>query len=708
MTAVDCVTCHQSAVNDWQQSDHAKAMDLANEKTILGNFNNVTTKHFSQQARFYIQDELFKIDLTEGDKLTTYTVNYTFGHYPLQQYLVPAQGGRFQVFPFAWDSRQESQGGQRWYPNYANEDIKSNDRLHWQQPLQNWNGMCADCHSDGLKRNYSIAENSFETKWDNINVGCQSCHGKMDDHTQVNVQTSSSLIDSPQQHQQVLNWLIKPGEKVAKLRDQQGKLATKQEKRDKGKFMDTCFSCHSLRSPLTDGIQPEQEFLNQFSPSLLSQPFYHSDGQIKEEVYVYGSFLQSKMFAEGVTCLNCHNKHTMKVKTQSNGLCLQCHSSEVYQQEKHTQHPLTSSGGQCVNCHMPETTYMSVDARRDHSFRIPRPDLSAIYNTPNACINCHQDQDNLWAVSHLEKWHGKSKILSDGEQLFIELQHQGGLPLDLHFKLINDLSLNEIKRASAIMLLPNSTAKLSDSQVQSWIASDEPLIRLAMAKVGHLLPLNERIKHYKSLLNDQYKAIRIASATHLVNLGLEQSVIFKNAFDELVFANEVSSWRGEGNLNQSLIHLNKGQTTQTISALNKSISVDPYFDVPYVNLADVYKNLNDNKNEKSTLDKGLTFNPKSANLHYSYGMYLIRLGDKKSSINSFASAIRYDNTNPQFAYLYILALDSVGNTQKAIRELKLIIKRYNYNRQLLQLGLGFAQKQQDRSSYQYFAQYMKP
>lgn len=701
----DCVSCHNSAVSDWQQSDHAKAMDVANNKTVLANFQNITTVHFSQKARFYKQGDLFKIDLTEGGNTTTYTVSYTFGHYPLQQYLVPTEDGRFQVFPFAWDSREISKGGQKWYPNYANEDIQANDRLHWQQPLQNWNGMCADCHSDGLKRNYSSSENSFDSHWDNINIGCQSCHGKMDDHTGTLTNTKTSLIGSNKQMQQVLSWLLTPGDSVARLRDTQGNLASKQAKHVNGKFMETCFSCHSLRAPLTDGIEPDVEFLNQFSPSLLSQPLYHSDGQIKEETYVYGSFLQSKMFTEGVTCLDCHNKHTMKVKTQTNGLCLQCHNAEVYQQQKHTGHSLNSTGSQCVNCHMPEVTYMGVDARRDHSFRIPRPDLSEIYDTPNACVNCHQEQDNKWAEMQLEQWHGKPTPLSDGEQLFINLQHQGWLPLAVHLKLINNQDLNEIKRASAIMLLPNSTQQLSELQVQTWVSSSEPLIRLAIARIGHLLPPTERTKSYKNLLDDKYKAIRVAAANHLISSGLEKSPSFKKAFDELIGSNEISSWRGEGKLNQSLVHLNKGKRKLAMASLNQAIDIDPYFDVSYVNLADAYRNINDTKNEQLTLSLGIKQNPKSAILHYSYGMYLIRSGDKPSSIAAFANAIKFDQTNPQYVCLYLLALDSVGNTSKAIRELKTVIKRYRYNSQLVELGLSFSQKLQDRKSYQFFDQY---
>ena len=183
-------------------------------------------------------------------------------------------------------------------------------------------------------------------------------------------------------------------------------------------FMDGCFACHSLRTPLTDGITPKKAFLDQFTPQLLTAPNYYVDGQIKAEVYVYGSYLQSKMFAAGVNCLDCHDKHTMKLKIEGNGLCLQCHGAEVYNTKAHHQHEESSKGAQCVNCHMPENRYMGVDDRRDHSFKIPRPDISLVYGTPNACTKCHTDKTAQWASDSLNKWHGQPKELNVNKRYF--------------------------------------------------------------------------------------------------------------------------------------------------------------------------------------------------------------------------------------------------------------------------------------------------
>ncbi|WP_158970531.1 multiheme c-type cytochrome [Paraglaciecola sp. L3A3] len=697
--AENCVSCHKQAVSDWQTSDHAKAMDTATAKSVLGNFSDVTATHHSQTAKFYKKGDNFHISFTEGGKTTDYQVTYTFGHYPLQQYLIETGDNKYQVFPFSWDSRPKEQGGQKWYPVYADEDIQAADRLHWKQPLQNWNGMCADCHSDGLQRKYTAETNHFDTKWDNINVGCQSCHGTMAEHTTAHktAKTTNNALKLNAKEQKALGqWLHTPGKKVAQW---QG------EKRDNS-FMDNCFACHSLRTPLTDGITPNKPFLDQFSPSFLSQPMYHVDGQIREEVYVYGSFLQSKMFDAGVNCLDCHNQHTMKLKVQGNGLCLQCHSAETYQQDKHLNHPADSAGGQCVSCHMPEKTYMGVDARRDHSFRIPRPELTQNYQAPNTCNTCHQDKSASWAKSQIKTLYGNNNPLSKNELALIQLQHQYTLPLDQHLAIINDKNLNEIYRASAIALLPNSAQELTDVQIKSWVNSSEPLIRLATAQIGFLLPLPERSKSYLALLKDQFKAVRVQAATHLLQLGIDHSNELKQAFEELTTSHKVSMWRGEGGLNMSMVQLNLQQLEPAIKSLQHSIKIDPYFPAAYINLADIYRRSQATNKEKSTYQQGISNNPLSGILHYSFGLHQIRAGEKQASLKSFQQAIKLEPENMQYAYVYFIALDNVGKTQQALAQLKMVIGKYPAPYQLAQLGMSFAQKLSDRSSYDFFQKYL--
>jgi tetratricopeptide (TPR) repeat protein len=351
---------------------------------------------------------------------------------------------------------------------------------------------------------------------------------------------------------------------------------------------------------------------------------------------------------------------------------------------------------------MPETTYMGVDDRRDHSFKIPRPDLSEVYGTPNACTQCHEDQSAQWAAQNLQQWHGKPKSLSQSEQAYMDLMQQGYLPMQTHLALINDGKMSVLKRATAINMLPNSTQQLRDVDIQSWLKSEHDLLRLALARIGQLLPPAERLKGYQNLLTDKYLAVRIAAANNLINLGLDHKPAFDQALQALLSSNQVTQWRGEGNLNQSQVYSQLGQTQQAIDALQHGIKVEPYFDANYINLAETYRSLGQTDKVEQTLQQGLLANPSSAFLHYSQGMHLIRQQQKEQSITSFKQAIKWDPNNIQFAYVYFLALDNIGQTQRAVSELKRVIKQYNNAPQLLELGLSFSQKTADQNSFSFF------
>jgi predicted CXXCH cytochrome family protein len=131
--------------------------------------------------------------------------------------------------------------------------------------------------------------------------------------------------------------------------------------------LETCAACHSRRKVIAKNPVPGEPYLDSYLPALLEPGLYHADGQIDGEVYEYGSFLQSRVYAAGVTCSNCHDPHSAKLRAAGNALCGQCHMPEKFDVVAHHHHPPGSTGAQCVNCHMPTKSYMVVDARRDHS-----------------------------------------------------------------------------------------------------------------------------------------------------------------------------------------------------------------------------------------------------------------------------------------------------------------------------------------------------
>lgn len=694
----ECQACHVVETKLWQESDHAMSMALPTDSSVKGDFSGVIASHFSKTARFYRDSNGFRIDLTEDGLKTSLQVAYTFGVYPLQQYLIEVEPGQYQVFPFAWDDRPLASGGQRWYASY-DENILPNDRLHWLQPLQNWNGMCADCHSQGLERNFDTSRNKFDTSWNHINVACESCHGQFSEE-----HYTSDEIDRIQSSLLSKTAKMTPG---SWHRDSNDRVARWQGRERKKELMDVCFNCHSLRSPVTDGFSSDSAFFDTFSPALIDNTMYYPDGQIKEEVYVYGSFLQSKMYQAGVFCQDCHDSHSMSLKVQGNGLCLQCHSPKIYQNTEHTLHDLSSSAGQCVNCHMPETVYMGVDARRDHSFVIPRPHLSKKFSVPNACTQCHEDKSNLWAAEKILALQGEPSPISTDQIAFMTLLKVGQLDKEEHLRVINSTELSVIKRASALGLLANSIREIEPRYFSQWIDSADPLIRLAAANVGALLAETHRSKVLSVLLSDKYKAIRVAAASILAGSQLTNMDVLHKAAEELAMANEINSWRGEGSFNQSLLYAKQGKLSDSIKLLNRSIKFDPYFDAAYVNLAETHRILGNSKLEREALKNGLLTNPGSAPINYSYGLLEIRTGNRLGAVDFFASAKALSPYNVQYAYLYYLALEGVGRTEDAVKNLKLDLHRYDYNEQLIQLGLKYSQINLDTQSFDYLQSLLK-
>jgi predicted CXXCH cytochrome family protein len=693
-----CIHCHSEVKKVWDKSDHAKSMALPDSNSVLADFNNIDVEHYGQKAHFFIQDKKYKVAISYVNKvdttsIETYLIKYTFGHFPLQQYLVETDSGKLQVLPFAWDARTKLDGGQRWYHNYSHEEIKPEDRLHWRQPLQNWNGMCADCHSDGLKRNYKTDSKSFNTVFDNINVGCLSCHGDMPKHEKHSKLPNSTNDINSSQHP-VGQWLRDFGDETAHW---------KGEKRD-NRFMENCFSCHALRSPLTDGFKANKAFLDQFMPQLVHSPLYFADGQIKEEVYVYGSFLQSKMYVEGVNCLDCHDKHSMKLKIEGNGLCLQCHGSEVFNVKSHHQHQVSSEGSQCVNCHMPTKRYMGVDDRRDHSFKIPRPDLSVRFNTPNACTQCHEKKSNQWANDYLKKWHGKPKSVLASKQFLMQLNSGKSINIEDHLSIIADTKLDVISRASALNMLSFTTKVITAEILKPYLEHQESLLRLSAANVALLLTSSERVLHLSPLLSDKYKAVRLAAARSLITnkIAAKDLQSFNVALTELFNVNDLSAWRGESKISKGSLFLETNNLGAAESAFKEAIEVDPYFEAGYINLADVYRIQLRSQKAEDVLSTGIKKIPKSSLIKYAYGLHFVRQKNLSKAVILFEEAMVISHDNAQYAYTLVLALDGIGQSSKALSRLKILILNYTDKTQLRELGLYLSQKLKRKADYEWF------
>ena len=276
--------------------------------------------------------------------------------------------------------------------------------------------------------------------------------------------------------------------------------------------IETCALCHARRGPIWAAIKPGAPIGDSHRVSLLDEQLYFPDGQIRDEVHEYGSFLQSRMFAAGVTCSDCHDPHSLKLRASGNGVCVQCHAPDKFEAASHRRHKDGSPGAQCVVCHMPARTYMVVDPRRDHSFRIPRPDLSEALGTPNACNGCHADRSPQWAADQIKAWYGAPK---PGFQRFGEVLHGGALGAPgarvRLLALAEDTSHPAIARASALARLDRITNAGALKTVHTLLRDPDPLVRRAAVSAYAGAPVGAG-RDLLPLLDDPIRDVRLEAA----------------------------------------------------------------------------------------------------------------------------------------------------------------------------------------------------
>src|SRR5215470_9431032 len=562
-----CAGCHRAEIEAWRVSQHSHAMDHATDKTVLGDFNDARFEHYGVRSRFFRKDGKFLVETDGPDgKLATFEVKYTFGIDPLQQYLIEFPDGRIQALSIAWDSRPKDQGGQRWFHLYPNEEIKHDDVLHWTKLNQNWNFMCAECHSTGVRKNYDAADDRFHTTWTEISVGCEACHGKGSRH--VNWARSQrswfGRDEDPRKGLAVflnerngVTW--QPDPKTGNPRRSVDPAVTRRE-------VETCGLCHARRGEFSEDWVPGQPLSDTHAVSLLARGLYHADGQMLDEVYNYGSFKQSKMFAAGVTCSDCHEPHAAKLRAPGDGVCLQCHASDKYEVASHNRHGGVTPAVTCASCHMPVSTYMVVDKRHDHSLRIPRPDLSAKLGTPNACNNCHADKSAQWAADAVERWHGPvRKGLQNYAEAFQASRADRTDAAALLAAVAASPTTPAIARATALSELQSRASPANIDLARKGLADPDPMVRIAALDMLDGLPGDRIWPVVSPLLSDPSRGVRIRAVSLLAAVPTASQpasdrAAFERAAAEFIAAQRFNADRPEARSTLGNFYARRGLT----------------------------------------------------------------------------------------------------------------------------------------------------
>lgn len=641
----ECQTCHWKEAEAWKGSHHHRAMDNATEESVLGDFSDVTFTHRGETYRFYRQGEKYMAEAPGPDgKQVDYEIAYTFGWEPLQQYLVDFGKGKFQALTVAWDTEKK-----QWFSLYSDEDIKPGDWLHWTGGAMNWNTMCADCHSTNLQQNYIVSADSFHTTWSGINVNCEACHGPGKSHVEFmnSEQAEQAAIDRIRQDLKMTG-------------------STTQVEQ-----VNLCARCHALREKLTGNYDHAGKFLDYFNPALPHPGSYFADGQIKEEVYVFGSFLQSKMYKNGISCTDCHNPHTLKLKANvtNNTLCLQCHQSQTYNTPRHHFHKINTEASQCISCHMPGRYYMQVDFRRDHSFRVPRPDLSRKFGTPNACNQCHNDKPAEWAARAIEKWYGKDRSYHFSETL-AKAHETGSQAVPQLGELIADTSQPAIARAVAVWYLGQFPTQKGVDLLEKALEYDNRLIRNSAARALSVLPADMKKNALTEALDDSLLAVRLAAAGGLaefsaadIPFGMKQR--FNEAMQEYREYLNVNRYFPQGQMNRAQFFEKQGQLEKAINAYRKTLEKDPYFNPARINLAYLYNRQGKNAEAEDLLNTVIEQEPSYGPAYYSLALLLAEENRLKEAVSNFEKAADRMPGNARVRYNLAISYQTLNQPEEA-------------------------------------------
>ena len=451
-----CRSCHPHEHETWDDSYHQSMTQVVNEKTVLGNFDDVVLRDGNVTIKLQHDGDEFTADMRVEAEVSLLShhvkapIVLTTGSHHYQAYWY--KGGDdtrlIGMLPYVYLLDE-----QRWIPRNA-------AFLKLPQPVTfneagRWNRTCIRCHAthgrpramrfDGTGTKVDVS--AVDTKVAEFGISCESCHGPGEEHVEAN----RNPLRRYQHH----------------LSEEGDPTITNPANLSHEQSTQVCGQCHGIfdfhnRDKWLDWIQDGYEFrpgedltksemrfqvrcdLDPIPPTLAGRlaktenyfdGSFWSDGMVRVSGREYNGMVHTPCYTNGtMSCLSCHQMHQGKSDTRprddwandqmspemtSNQACTQCHQEYEDQDvvTNHTHHSTGSSGNLCYNCHMPHTTYGLLKAIRSHTIDSPSVEASLKTGRPNACNQCHLDKTLQWSADYLAEWHGQPKpTLSKDEQ----------------------------------------------------------------------------------------------------------------------------------------------------------------------------------------------------------------------------------------------------------------------------------------------------
>ncbi len=675
-----CQGCHTAQYQAWQGSHHQLAMQPATEQTVLGDFGGASISSDIETSEFFRRGDAFWIRTPGADgQPADFQVAYTLGVDPLQQYLLTLPDGRLQAHGAAWDVATK-----QWYHLYDGMRVDSGHPLHWTQAQQNADFMCIECHTSGFRRDYDAKADRYDSHWQALGVGCQSCHGPASDH---------------------LRW----AEGGAVADDAKGLAHPMRSAQDPG-GVQQCARCHSRRTPLGNGYSQSGELLDDYLPMMLTADLYEVDGTIKGEVFEYGSFRQSRMHAAGVGCADCHDPHSARLRLSGNDVCTQCHNpaatarrsgidasglqAKDYDHPSHHHHAVESPGSQCIGCHMPGKVYMDKDLRHDHSFSSPFPPQARELGHSDACLGCHRDEGTDEIAVRFEQWYPHAVPRDGGYARALHAARQGlpGAAEGLRRQLART-DLADIRRATLLSELPNYPSAVAQQMLVEALRDPSALVRRTAAElVGTLLPPPQQAALLVPLTNDSVRAVRLAASWQLLQLsppGADQQTLLRLIAEYEQVQNTMLD-RAESNVNLAGIYPLTGRSDLVEPALRRALRQDPTFFPALIMLAQWReREAGDAAGALRLLREAIRQHPAEASLQHALGLTLVRQGRYEQARQALRRAHESAPEQPEYGYVLAVALYDGGRVTEALALLRTLVRQHPANRPLRQALIGY-------------------
>lgn len=632
-----CRKCHEKFYQLWAPSHHGLAMQPYTPE--------LARKDLTPQAKeIAIGDFRYRADVkgdtgwviergSKGEK--KHRIDHVMGGKNVYYFLTALDRGRLQTLPVAYDVNKKewldmAASGVRHFPGQTDEPI------NWKDWQYTFNTACYGCHVSQVTTNYDLKTDTYDTKWVEPGINCETCHGPASEHIRVCEAAPKGTVPKDLK-------ITRGGRDFSKEQNNA-----------------TCSSCHAKAVVLTDTFKPGDKFFDHYGLVTLESPDYYPDGRDLGENYTYTSWLMSPCVKSGkLDCLHCHTssgRYKFKAEDKANGACMPCHENKASNTTEHTHHKADSPGNKCIACHMPMTEFARM-RRSDHSMLPPTPAATTAYKSPNACNLCHSDKDSAWADKHVREWRTRDfqAPLLKRASLIDAARKRDWSKLPEMLDYVTSKDRDEVFATSLIRLVQASGDPRAVPVMFKAVKDASPLMRAAAAQALQNVPTKESVQALVEATGDEYRLVRVRAAASLA--GYQDLPLNETDKKRIAAANEEylasilsrpDQWDSHYNLGN--YYLDRGDFKQAVASYEMALNMEPHGVLAMVNQAMAYARMGEIQKAGDALQKALKVAPDNAAANFNLGLLKAEESDLAAAEQHLKAALKADPQMAQAAY----------------------------------------------------------